>query len=292
MEPVVSPEPVVARATRRWVRIYTRGLPLEIGERRALEIESDLWEHLHDPGTADREVLGRTLRGIHADVWWRYRSLLAARGARQRRHDMTSTIRSRWWTPVTVGLGVLSLTAGLFTAATGSSEDAPALAVITGTTAGLAGGALVLGGLLRQRRDPVTGSRLVIGGAVLAALSEPLLIPFSLLVIIAGLWTGNLATSTGPDAPRLEMTRHSITETWWRWIVAAVPLVALGFVTLVVWEHSGFVPDDCTETNPCWEDSAAWAIWILSWFVAMVVGGIGVVLGVLHLFTRHHTRPA
>lgn len=288
----MNPEPVAARTTRRWVRIYTRGLPLEIGERRALEIESDLWEHLQDPGTADREILGRTLRGIHADVWWRYRTLLEARGARQRRHDMTTTIRHPWWTPAAVGLGILALAAGLFTAATGTSGNAPATAVIMGIAAGLAGGGLILGGVLRQRRDPVSGSQFVIAGAVLAALSELLLIPAAVLVIIAGLWTGKLATTAGPDAPRLEITRRSMTTTWWRWIAAAVPLVALGFVTLLVWEHSGFVPDDCTETNPCWEDSAAWAIWILSWFVAMVVAGIGVVLGFLHLFTRHHTRTA
>lgn len=148
-------DPAGAGITRRWVRLYTRGLPVDARERRLLEVESDLWEHLNDPDVADREILGRTLRGIHADVWWRYRTLLEHGGARQRSHD------------------------------------------------------IVMGGL--------------------------------------------------------------------------------GLVTLVVWEHSGLVPADC---DYCWQDTAAWATWILSWLAAMVTGGIGIVLGVLRLFTRHQTRLA
>lgn len=104
-------DPLAVRVSRGWAATYTRGLPTEIAELRVLEIESDLWEHLQDPDTADREILGRTLRGIHADVWWRYRTLLESRGARQRSHEMTTTqrIAQRWY----VWLGIAVVLAGV-----------------------------------------------------------------------------------------------------------------------------------------------------------------------------------
>lgn len=42
-------EPVGVRWARAWTCLYTKGLPDEECERRRGEIESDLWEHLHDP---------------------------------------------------------------------------------------------------------------------------------------------------------------------------------------------------------------------------------------------------
>jgi len=134
--------------------------------------------------------------------------------------------------------------------------------------------------------------RSTVSGRVLGALGELFLVPVGAVIIIGGLWTGELTTSDAPDRPNLQVTRRSITSTWWRWLAAAGALVVIGFVTLLVWENSGIVPDDCTEANPCWEDSAAWATWILSWLAAMVTGGIGSVLGILHLRARHHTRLA
>lgn len=96
MEPVVNgAEPLSVRAVRRWLALYTSGLPMEARERRCLELESDRWEHLHDTSETDatRAVLRRFLRGIPADVRWRYRTLLEARGARQRSREMTTSLR-------------------------------------------------------------------------------------------------------------------------------------------------------------------------------------------------------
>ena len=161
----MSSEPFAVWVCRRWAATYTRGLPSEIGELRVLEIESDLWEHLQDPETADREILGRMLRGIHADVWWRYRTLLESRGARQRSHEMTTTQR--------------------------------------------------------------------------------------------------------------------IARRWYVWLGIAVVLAGVGVGAIYVQENTDLVPD-----------TAAWATFLLSFLGAMVAGGIGVVLGVLRLTNRHHTRPA
>ncbi len=61
-----------------WVRLYTRGLAEETRDRRITELASDLWEHERDAGDHDATdasralaIVGRTLRGIPADLSWR-----------------------------------------------------------------------------------------------------------------------------------------------------------------------------------------------------------------------------
>jgi hypothetical protein len=65
-------------AVRLWTRIYTRGLPRELGQRRRAEIESDLFEQIAEAG-ADRRtglrILWRLLAGIHQDLIWRGESV-------------------------------------------------------------------------------------------------------------------------------------------------------------------------------------------------------------------------
>jgi len=281
---------MAVRLCRSWASVYTRGLPAEITERRLLEIESDLWDHLHDPDTAEREILGRMLRGIHADVWWRYRTLLESSGARQRSHDMTTTTRN-WWTPATVAISIAVATLGLLAVVIGGTASG---AGVLGLQAGVpaVGGLVILAGIVAQRQRPTGGSRLVLIGAVLTA-SDPLFIPVAAFVIIGGLWSGRLTLSEErPDVIRLQATRRRMTERWYFWLVIAGTLASVGFGAIYVQESTGFVPDNCTEFSPCWEDTAAWATWVLSFLGAMATGGVGVVLGVLRFFDRHHTRPA
>jgi hypothetical protein len=59
---------------RSWTRAYTRGTHAEVRRRRCAEIESDLWEALHDPENADAtgvHILIRLARGMPADLSWR-----------------------------------------------------------------------------------------------------------------------------------------------------------------------------------------------------------------------------
>jgi hypothetical protein len=70
---------VAAGLARAWVRTYTAGLPPDARERRTEQLESDLWEHEADlaglgvtPSLAGLEILGRLVRGIPADVLWRF----------------------------------------------------------------------------------------------------------------------------------------------------------------------------------------------------------------------------
>lgn len=73
----MSPESA-ARLVRRWVRVYTDGLPDQVRDERREEIESDLWSQLADPirpSSADRsvaaEILIRLVAGMSADLSWR-----------------------------------------------------------------------------------------------------------------------------------------------------------------------------------------------------------------------------
>ena len=153
------------------------------------------------------------------------------------------------------------------------------------------GGLLILGGLAIQRQRTLTGSRLVVAGAVLTAF-DPILIPLSALVIIGGLWSGNLALTTArAESIQLEPTRRSIADGWYRWLVAAIVLTSIGFGVAGIAE-TALDTDRCTEADPCWQGTAAWATFAVSLLGATVTAGIGIILGVLHLFTRHHTRPA
>jgi hypothetical protein len=65
---------------RRWVRLYTFGAPPHARERRRQELACDTWEHERDGLDAGRarpllalEILGRMVRGVPADIFWRLR---------------------------------------------------------------------------------------------------------------------------------------------------------------------------------------------------------------------------
>ena len=113
----------VIRVTRRWVRLYTAGLPPEIREARCAELESDLWEQDHEAAAADgrptktaMQVLHRLVRGIPADVSWRQQQggakvfRKAGRAAVEGAMLTTAALARHW----VAGLVVLAL-AGTFT---------------------------------------------------------------------------------------------------------------------------------------------------------------------------------
>lgn len=59
--------------TRAWVHFYTRKLPPHIAAQRRAEIESDIWEQLHDTGRPARtfELVARLVAGIPDDLRWK-----------------------------------------------------------------------------------------------------------------------------------------------------------------------------------------------------------------------------
>ncbi len=200
---------------------------------------------------------------------------------------MTTHSRANWWTPVTMVFGIAATVMALLGLGFGETDNGGLLFAVRW----LVSAVVLLAGLAVLRRRPVAGSWMTIGGAALFALGDPIGIPIALIVIIGGLWTGNLVTSAR-RADQLDVSPHqaSLTEHWYRWLMTAVGLGALGFLVLIIWPL--MTPDNCTEANPCWEDSLAWAAWILSWMSAFITAGIGVILGSLHFVVRHRTRPA
>src|SRR3954464_7441692 len=62
---------VASAVTRWWTRVYTIGLRAEVREARLAEIESDLWESMHDPDVERPQILPRLAGGLLDDVCWR-----------------------------------------------------------------------------------------------------------------------------------------------------------------------------------------------------------------------------
>jgi hypothetical protein len=67
------------RRVSRWCAWYTRGLDAQVAGRRRDEIASDLYEHGvwadnsgESPRATARDILGRAVRGIPADLGWRH----------------------------------------------------------------------------------------------------------------------------------------------------------------------------------------------------------------------------
>jgi hypothetical protein len=75
-----------ATLVRRWVALYTAGLPADIRDARREEIAADLWsqaqeaERLGAAGTPASDVLGRLVFGLWADITWRLEQGLGLRG--------------------------------------------------------------------------------------------------------------------------------------------------------------------------------------------------------------------
>jgi uncharacterized protein (TIGR03435 family) len=72
---------LAARLVRLWTRAYTLGMSLPAREARLHEIDSDLWECLHDADrrTSAIEMLTRLLLGVPDDLLWRVEQAPAPR---------------------------------------------------------------------------------------------------------------------------------------------------------------------------------------------------------------------
>jgi hypothetical protein len=101
-----------AELVARWVRFYTRDLPIPIAQRRADEIGADLHDHIaHERanGISDRRIaLGiasRMVRGLAADATWRGRHAKAAAHPSTLKEAMKTSM-TLYRSAVRVALGV------------------------------------------------------------------------------------------------------------------------------------------------------------------------------------------
>ena len=102
----------VAELVARWVRLYTRDLPIPVAQRRVDEIDADLHDHIaHEraTGISDRRIaLGiasRMVRGLGADAAWRGRHVKTAAHP-STREEVMKTSKTLYRSAVRVALGV------------------------------------------------------------------------------------------------------------------------------------------------------------------------------------------
>lgn len=200
---------------------------------------------------------------------------------------MTRSMLTNWWGVITAILGAGLLTLGVAGALFG---DGGTLGLVWAATTAAAGG-LIVGGLVLAPRKPVLGSRMIVVGAATTVLGL-FLIPVAALIVIGGVWTGNLQLRGKADELPLQPVRHQaadLTTRWYLWLVAAPVLFIIGLGALLV------LGDGQTATG---EDDTglvaglAYLAWILSWLGAVLATGIGIAFGVRRGFARHRARPA
>ena len=200
---------------------------------------------------------------------------------------MTRNMLTSWWGAVTAILGVGLSTLGVAGAIFG--EGGGGRAIWAAATA-VAGG-LILGGLALLSRRPIAGSRMIVVGAAATVLSL-FLIPVAALIVVGGLWTGQLhLRGTTGEAHGRPTRPHpaDITTRWYLWLAAAPVLFTIGLGALVL------LGDGQTATGE--DDTSliaglAYLAWILSWLGAVITAGMGIVLGAKRGIARHRARPA
>jgi hypothetical protein len=119
-----SPADRAAHLVVRWVRCYTRQLPVTVAERRLDEIRCDLHDHLtyeRARGTRDGHialsVLSRMARGLPADAIWRGRI-----------RPWTGDIVKSFAAVLAAGLALAAV--GVLAILYGSGDDSPGLVLI------------------------------------------------------------------------------------------------------------------------------------------------------------------
>ena len=160
---------------RGWTRLYTTGLPAQVGGRRRTEIASDLWEQAtyagdsgDGPGRTAALIFGRTVLGMPADVSWHVAELGGP--------EMEGSLRRKALVGLTVVVAGLSLmtgvgmTVGLFIGGW-SLTDGVIIGPIylLGVIGGLAGPFVALAGVYLIRQAESEGRSLTRGRTLLVA---------------------------------------------------------------------------------------------------------------------------
>lgn len=173
-----------AQLVRRWLRLYSRGLPAQIKERRQDEIEADLWDESAEAGFVGApdaslawQRLVRLATGAPADIAWR---LEVGRGFDgEGSHSMIASRRDVLWSLLGVVLSALFVWGGL----TMSSAPNWQLARQFGLLVAATGGFGVLASLIILV-IPTIGRPLCIAAGVGITLAIVLAMPWAWFVVL------------------------------------------------------------------------------------------------------------
>lgn len=169
---------------RDWVWLYTLGLPRETRSDRRTEIDADVWDQTHawaGPGASTSgdasSVLLRSLRGMPADLLWRFAEARTNRSSTEGRPTMgTFTMRSSL-ERATFALMALLVVATIGVVVvhqidrTSSTQIiSPGLLDVLYASVLPVGLVLTVGGFALIRRAPWLGAVLAVGGSWTPAL--------------------------------------------------------------------------------------------------------------------------
>jgi hypothetical protein len=255
-----------AALVRRWVALYTVGLPRDIRDARRAEIEDDLWSQAHE-GLVDAtgsgesgDVLARLVFGIWADITWRL----------EQRHRERVRPLPRSFSMSTRVVASLSIVGGSALALASiiwGMLDATSPVAIPGRLlffTGFVGLAIAIWGLVIRFNDRMAGGVALLGaiggiGSVSAALgtATPLGLVGSLFFLLP----------IGSTAVALDLSRHGTMPRGLAIVHAAVAF-AVVVTTFAIWTDSpvgGLNPPAVPYALP-------WVPYALTWI------GIGVSL--------------
>ena len=172
------------RLVRRWVRLYTAGLPADVRDARREEIDADLWEQAREAALMARptstlrsEVALRLLLGVQADLLWRFAEARTHSNSTEGRSAMqTFTMRSRMGAAWSILMAVLvAASIALIAVHSIEYEDpsrrimVPWLKYSLGISLLTAGIGLTVTGFRWIRQAPWLGALVAVGGLWMVA---------------------------------------------------------------------------------------------------------------------------
>lgn len=197
MSPAVA---VACHLATHWTALYTRNLPDDLRGRRRGEIASDLWEHEQAalaagerPVAVATDILLRVVRGMAADVVWRW-STLRGRGAGSalpgRLVDMVNRIVIAASVAVTAFLGVFFLVNG-YSIGFGAGGDQGELYPLYGSVEMVSGILLLAGVVIGPRRPRLAVGAIAVGAVAISVTHVWMLVlnvPATVAIVAAAVW--------------------------------------------------------------------------------------------------------
>jgi hypothetical protein len=211
---------------RRWIALYTRGLPDEVRAARRDEIDGDIWSHHEEAArlglpaaTVSREILTRLVLGVPADIGWRLEQAGIAGTRAVSDRSATTTSRVVALLAILGGAGwstwpvMLAVTDAPFWSAGSPSSVVLTISGSIGTLA-LAGATY---GLVFSNQERIRNGAAFLGSVGAAAGAGSLV----------GLYVGAAVLPVGSAGVVWELGRVGVLLKWLSWAHAAAAALAL-----------------------------------------------------------------